>query len=250
MPDVFDNGLPPEIPQGFAPPRPTAPQAPAPAPRRPDKPKEQAKTPEIPLAATERARPPALVQKKIKGEQRWVLAPGGVMGDLDERGLDYLAGYIAMVNGVGFAGAPAHKHKNPGGFGITLWPSTSVTAFHLLPRQGGPAHAPWMATLYEDLHKARPNASLADVRGDVRPVSFPSWKDGGDALLSYLQLISASHIPYFYHGPMTPIADVLLCFDAPFASEQMFGWTDLLEVLTAHETRTQAAKPIPGSAAA
>ena len=164
---------------------------------------------------SERARPLAVT---IGRNKLATINTEGVIGDLDPEGIDLLAGYIARINGVGFILSSAHDGKNPGGFGLTLRAGNSEPFTHLLPILGSADVPKWMIPMIDDLQKSLKTPN---------PLVFPSWAQGGGALIDYLNLIRVGKIPYFFRGPLTPIAEVLLCYESPFCTDQTFAWSKL-----------------------
>ena len=129
---------------------------------------------------------------------------------------------------MGFRALPCHAHRNPGGFGITLnEPELSpalhkATVYHtLFPEPDSPQFLPWMT------------ACCPRSPAKPAPVTFDDWESGGQALLAYLHLIEAGHIAFFFRGPMTPIADIILRFNGPCRLEYNFPWSTLLGFLDA-----------------
>jgi hypothetical protein len=190
-----------------------------------------------PVADHEMFRPLPFGHRRSPGAE----GPGGVLnlegfiGDLSDEGYDFLAGYIARINGVGFRALPCHVHRNPGGFGLTITEPELSPALHktsiyhtLFPEPDSPHFLPWMTAC-----TPRPPAKPAAV-------TFEDWESGGQALLAYLHLIEAGNIAYFFRGPMTPIADIIVRFKGPCRLEYNFPWSTLVSFLEADTSITPA----------
>lgn len=178
--------------------------------------------PTITITDGEAHRPRAVTYKLVDGERLGTLAAEGSIGDLDDRGMDLLAGWIARINGAVVPALPAFGLRNPGGFGLTMTTPSGVPHSTLYPRPDTPDCADWMKP-------------LVDSEGKSGPVKFDSFQAGGRALLSYLDLIRQGKIAYFFHGPMTRIAEVVLIYDHPCTIDVNYSWSALLEHLGAND---------------
>lgn len=185
----------------------------------------------------ERPHPKAITHSKQKDKTVTHLNTFGLLGELDDAGLDLLAGHIARTNGVSFSLLPAYVAKNPGGFGITLNSVPPNTpAAYLYPAPGQSFFAEWMRPLIDYYQRG------GMIDRHVPNFRFPTWQDGAAALMHYLHSIRGSAVPLFPEGPGTAIVTLLATYNAPclVKSSEVFPLSTIIAEIIAIEAENSS----------